>query len=259
VSDLPRRAGLDYGAWASGGLVPPRRDDWLGPFRLDAIYQGDARQLAKYIPDESVDLIFTDPVYDRIDDYRWLAETAVRVLKPNRACLVWAGSDYIGDILHAMMPFLTYRLIFTIVFPGFPRWMNRIGLKSKRLLWMDRGGFRPYQRIYDIQYSDNNRLRLEKPVKTAGGQDPDGLSSWDKNLSNLTRFIQTFTTSNQMIHDPFTGGGTVPAVCKQLGRRYLAFEIDHQTCLDARQRVAQTQPPLFVLEPEQLALPEVAA
>ena len=55
----------------------------LGPYLLgpndenQGIYTGDARELAEAIPDESVDLIFTDPVYDRIDDYRWLAESHV--------------------------------------------------------------------------------------------------------------------------------------------------------------------------------------
>ncbi len=61
------------------------------------IVTGDARELAKAIPDESVDLVFTDPVYDRIDDYRWLAETAARVLKPDRACLVFAGIGYLPE------------------------------------------------------------------------------------------------------------------------------------------------------------------
>ena len=54
-----------------------------------------------------------------------------------------------------------------------------------------------------------------------------------------------------MIFDPFTGGGTVPAVCKMLGRNYLAFEIDPTTADNARLRVQNTQPPLFVLQPEQ--------
>lgn len=55
---------------------------------INQIITGDARELAKQIPDESVDMVFTDPVYENIDDYRWLAETAARVLKPGGACLV---------------------------------------------------------------------------------------------------------------------------------------------------------------------------
>ena len=57
-----------------------------------------------------------------------------------------------------------------------------------------------------------------------------------------------------IVFDPFTGGGTVPAVCKMLGRRYLAFEIDPEVAQRARDRVRDTQPPLFVPEPEQMGL-----
>lgn len=74
----------------------------LGDFELNQIYTGDARELAKAIPDESVDLIFTDPVYDRIDDYQWLAETAARLLKPNSACLVWIANPRILQVGEAM-------------------------------------------------------------------------------------------------------------------------------------------------------------
>lgn len=42
----------------------------IPPEYLNQIVTGDARELAKRIPDESVDLIFTDPIYDCIDDYR---------------------------------------------------------------------------------------------------------------------------------------------------------------------------------------------
>jgi len=66
----------------------------LGPYDLNTIVTGDARQLAEAIPDESVDLVFTDPVYDRIDDYRWLAETAARVLKVDGHLLTWQNVRY---------------------------------------------------------------------------------------------------------------------------------------------------------------------
>lgn len=81
----------------------------LGPYELgpndtpeNGIYTGDARELAKAIPDESVDLIFTDPVYDRIEDYAWLAETAARVLKPDSACLFFYGIGYLPETLNAV-------------------------------------------------------------------------------------------------------------------------------------------------------------
>ena len=62
----------------------------LGPYELgpnntpeNGIYTGDARELAKEIPDESVDLIFTDPPYKKQFQYlyEWLPGEAARVLK----------------------------------------------------------------------------------------------------------------------------------------------------------------------------------
>jgi len=72
------------------------------------------------------------------------------------------------------------------------------------------------------------------------------------------RMIEASTMPDSIVLDMFTGSGSLPAVCKQLGRQYLAFEIDPDTCDIARQRVRDTQPPLFVLEPEseQLTLME---
>ena len=55
------------------------------------IHVGDARELSQSIGAETVDLIFTDPVYANVEDYWWLAKTAVRVLKPGGACLAWCS------------------------------------------------------------------------------------------------------------------------------------------------------------------------
>jgi DNA modification methylase len=56
------------------------------------------------------------------------------------------------------------------------------------------------------------------------------------------------------VFDPFTGGGTVPAVCKMLNRQYLAFEINSKTAELARERVRITQPPLPIEYPEQVPM-----
>src|SRR5437868_6367545 len=66
------------------------------------IITGDARELAQYIPDESVDLIFTDPVYQDIGDYVWLVQTAKRILKPNSACLMWQGQQWLAETICAL-------------------------------------------------------------------------------------------------------------------------------------------------------------
>ena len=226
----------------AGQVVP-----WaLGPYLLgpntrnQGIYTGDARELAKAIPDESVDLIFTDPVYDRIDDYRWLAETAKRVLKRDGAVLAFYGIGLLPDTVNALRSGgLKYRWNIPHLTPGASGYCDTGPSRYMGMLWMDKSGnstLRP--RLYDV-------------VFTNGIQD---WHIWRKNVYGLSLWVNSTTVPDSVVVDFFAGGGTVPAVCKQLGRRYLASEIDPDVAQRARERVRLTQPPLFVPEPEQLEL-----
>lgn len=221
----------------------------LGPYLLgpnstpeNGIYTGDARELANAIPDESVDLIFTDPVYDRIDDYRWLAETAARVLKPRKSVLAFCAH---------------HRQI------GAGYEMSKSGLKEGPILQHVVCG--PKGRLFShslqcnvipcLWYSkhlpDSKWQYIE--VNTPLFGDPR-MHKWGKAISMITYRLNKFTERNDTVLDVFSGGGTVPAVCKMLGRNYLAFEIDPNAAELARERVRNTQPPLFTLQPGQLEL-----
>lgn len=222
----------------------------LGPYELGyndtpecGIYTGDARELAEQIPDESIDLIFTDPVYDRIDDYRWLAETAARVLKDGGSLLAFCGIGYIPETHDALrVPGLSYRWrliikpVYKLEFHG------RLLVSSQECLWYERGDAKMYQSQLDVQLS------------TSKGDYAVNGSNWGKSAQDLSRYVAAFAHPGAIVFDPFTGGGTVPAVCKQLGRNYLAFEIEPDVADMARERVRNTQPPLFVLQPEQLPM-----
>ena len=215
----------------------------LGPYKLNTIITGDARELAKAIPDESVDLIFTDPVYDRIEDYSWLAETAARVLKPDRAILAFCGIGYLPETHDALRSGgLNYRWRLVIK----PVWKlefhGRLLVGSQECLWYEKGRSKLFQSQLDVQTS------------TRKGNFKKGDANWGKSAQDLSRFVQAFSDLGHIIFDPFTGGGTVPAVCKQLHRPYLAFEIDPDTANMARQRVAETQPPLPIVMHEQMEL-----
>lgn len=220
--------------------------DYLGPYLLgpndtleNGIYTGDARELAKAIPDESVDLIFCDPVYQNIDDYRWLAETAARVLRNGGNCIVQIAHEYMPLVLEAMMPALSW------VWPLAERldganariWGKRIFVAYKPWLW----------------FSKNSRMG--KWVRDLGQSAySKRYHRWGDGTGFMFPYIRALCSRAEIVLDPFTGGGTVPAVCKRLGRKYLAFEIDPDVAEAARERVRMTQMPLFVLEAEQMTL-----
>jgi DNA modification methylase len=212
----------------------------LGPYELNSIVTGDARELAKAIPSDSVDLIFTDPVYDRIEDYAWLAETAARVLKPDRALLCFCGIEWQFKTQQTLAKAgreITWILPIVYSAGNTPRFHQKGFAKWTMLLWC---GGSPVSTFCDAQIST-----YEKQING---------HRWTKNVKPIKKYLEAFSDSNDIILDPFTGGGTVPAVCKQLNRQYLAFEIDPDTADLARQRVANTQPPLPLVYPEQLPL-----
>ena len=219
----------------------------LGPYDLNTIVTGDARELARAIPDESVDLIFTDPVYDRIDDYRWLAETAARVLKPDSACLAFYGIGYLPDTHTALSSALNYRwrlVIRSLFGPGSGQWHGRLQVGAKEIAWYEKGRSKLLESIYDTMVVSHNQQ---------AGLSVNG-STWGKTVAEIDRYISAFAFSGAIVFDPFTGGGTVPAVCKMLHRNYLAFEIDPATADLARERVRNTQPPLPLEMPQQETL-----
>ena len=217
--------------------------DRLGPYELgpggehEGIYTGDARLLSEAIPDESVDLIFTDPVYQNIDDYRWLAETAARVLRTNGVCLAWYGGKRLAAAIVAMTEGLEFAWILNYVVPAKTRFLHcGVFPWTTQCLYLRKNHGRPQRAIPDTFISHSR---------------PSGQHKWNKNIGVIQYWLQAFMTADEIAFDPFTGGGTVPAACKMLGRRYLAFEILPDEAETARERVRMTQMPLFVLEHEQ--------
>lgn len=217
----------------------------LGPYELNTIVTGDARELAEAIPDESVDLIITDPVYWQIEDYGWLAETAARILKPNKSVLAFCG--------HSQTVCAGAAMLDKGLLPG-PILEHYVGGAVGRLfshsvqcnvipcLWFSKGT------------PDNDWMAIQE-LSTPNGQRGH---FWGKAEDMANYRISRFTQPDDIVVDFFCGGGSNPAVSKKLGRNYWACEIEPATAEKARQRVAMTQPPLFVVQPEQAAMFEAA-
>jgi len=220
--------------------------NFIGPYPCCSIITGDARELAKVIPDESIDLIFTDPVYDRIEDYRWLAEIGQAVLKPDASLLVWGTIANQYDVQRVVSSVIPWRWTFTTIIHGQANRLMGYHLftKTTPLLWFSKQLVYPNHWIMDTisQATGNSRFDLPK------------IHGWQKMPEFIAYFLNALCPSAGSVWDAFCGGGTVPAVCKMLGRHYLAFEIEPDVAEKARGRVRNTQVPLFVMEPEQAAL-----
>ena len=211
------------------------------------VVTGDARELARALPDESVDLVFTDPPYPRefLPLYGWLAEEAARVLKPGGSCLTIMPQAYADIVLPAMTRHLDYHWLNCMYQPTVTNtarfWPKQIYIHWKPVLWLTKGK-RELRRFVDDGVTTSVRDKR--------------FHAWGQNEQWAFYWLDQIGWSGSVTWDPFCGGGTVPAVCKQLGRQWVAFEIDPETATLARERVRLTPEPLLVLdaEPQQLTL-----
>jgi DNA modification methylase len=211
----------------------------------NGIYAGDARELAKDISDNSVDLIFTDPVYNRINDYRWLAETGKRILKPGGNLIVQTGHYYLPEVIKTMDGQLDYIWVIAEKFYGTTGslYQHKIIACWKPYLWYSKGKKRNGGWVMDWILG--------------GGRDKRH-HSWGDNTLMFINLIERLTDKGGLVFDPFAGGGSVPAACRVLGRNYLAFEIDPDTAQVARERIKTIQPRLPMdIVPEQVELFDV--
>lgn len=220
----------------------------LGPYLLGpdignkSIYTGDAQELAKEIPDASVDLIVTDPPYAKeyLHLYGWLSKFAGRVLKPGRFLFAYGGfvAPEVLNLLCAngMEIHFVHVLLHN---GGYPRWW------TKKVMV----GYKPVYALSKGEPFGN------KWMSTVHSDAMDKrFHNWGQGEGFALKIIDMFTDLWDVVVDPFCGGGQVPSVCKQLGRHWLSFEIGFQTANDARHRVKNTNPPLLMPMPEQVEM-----
>ena len=222
----------------------------LGPYLLgpndtpeNGIYHGDIRELASSIPDHSIDLIICDPPYlkDDLPIYTDLAKIAKAKLRPGHLLVAHGAGEHLPDHIQRLGEELNFFWLFALLHNGgYPR------LWHKQLM----SGYKPV-----LVYSNGKPITTPWMATTHSNQQDKQWHKWGQGTGFFIKMIECLCPLNGIVLDPFCGGGTVPASCIALGRNYLAFEIDKDTCTIARDRVRNTQPPLFIQQAEQPALP----
>ena len=153
------------------------------------VITGEARQVAKGIPNNSVDLILTDPEYNRLDDYWWLFEESRRILKPDGNALAFVNAKWypvVSRIVASNFPPLA------CVQTSGPSGMNgRVIAKTYYLLWWGSGklcGYMPDGYI-GTTWSAANRHNFK----------------WTKNPKFLKATLEAFTHEGGIVVDLFCG------------------------------------------------------
>lgn len=239
----------------------------LGPYLLgpnnenQGIYTGDARELAKAIPNESVDCIVTDPPFKLSQTYTanvdadnlsavssiWpMAHSLYRVAKPGAYFTMYYDTRILPLALEAMR-WAGWKYLRGLTF--YRRWGNA----NKLYGWMSTSDFiLLFRKPADVPfrfYSDD--WRHDVYIKS-GPEGFDGGHKAQKPILDVLHLVTHLTPPDGLVIDPYCGTGTTLVAANAASRHWLAFEIDPDTADLARKRVRETQPPLFVPRPEQM-------
>ncbi len=239
----------------------------IGRFQIDEIYCGDALELMKDIPSESIDLIVTDPPfaidfkakrnnYNRTQErvlegyneipkekyydftVNWMKE-AYRILKKTGSMYVFSGWTNLKDILNALdeVGFITINHLI---------WKYQFGVFTKRKYVTSH-----YHILFVVKdekkYKFNKIEHYPEDVWIINREYWTGKIKTPTKLPvELVKKILLFSSDEgDIVFDPFLGSGTVAVVAKMLGRHYLGFEIVPEYYEFAKERISKVQMSLF--------------
>lgn len=267
------------------------------------IVTGDARELAKRIPDESINLTVTSPPYDNLRtyngylfDFEGIAGELYRITKRG-GVVVWIVADAtiggsetgtsfrqalyfmeIGFNLHDTMIYkvpgtgakgsrLSYWQAFEYMFvlsKGTPAAINLLkDKKNKKAGCISTSGDK--QKLTGTRlHPAGGTIVLEYGYRDnvweilSGNNGDDTTNHPAPFPEALARdHILTWSNAGDVVLDPMCGSGTTCKMAKNLGRKWIGFDVSAEYVELARERVAHTQPPLFVAQPDQLTMAEL--
>ena len=244
---------------------------------LNKIYNMDCLEGMKQLEDNSVDLVVTDPPFnisekgkdikrntlsskfhkrnsdvkkdfgewDRLPEieYKNFTETwfneLQRVMKPKSWCFIFFSKERVGyftDPLKGLFQFHNFKTRTIISWhktnpvPSF-RKMNF--LSSCEFIVV---GSKGEGRISNFLMQKEMHNFYETPNSSVYGETKHPT---EKPLELIRWLIKIGSNKGDLVLDPFVGSGTIPLACKQLGRKFIGFEISKEYCDMANKRLKQ--------------------
>jgi DNA modification methylase len=186
---------------------------------------GDARDLIKNVPDESIDAIITDPpwgVYDdQFDDPNVLfdiQDELYRVLKDNSWFVFFYTPKRLPEVLSSIRRFSYVWMIPYVFFSFGTLSRNPLGSQASYSIIMVYSKGKPKVKVArrDMIFSTELPILADTNVK-----EPQF-----KPTGTVAELLTVFTREEEFVLDPFAGFGSIPLVCELFKRRWMAFEID---------------------------------
>lgn len=191
------------------------------------VYESRAVDLIQHLEAGSVDLIFTDPPYpvEFVECWSELGELATKALKPGGFLLAYTGQytmlDAIDRLRHAG---LSYFWCHAVQHDGAFFRMNATHVQC---------GWKP---VLVFRNGPGDPPNWHKDIVTDGSREK-GEHEWQQSEAEAAYWISELSKPDDLVVDPFLGGGTTAVVCRDLGRRFVGCDVSEQAVQNARERL----------------------
>jgi DNA modification methylase len=182
------------------------------------------------IADNSIDMIWTDPPYpkDFLECYGWLANESLRVLKPGGFVFTMAGGYFLNKIfsMFESVSGLNYFWEFHHRSNGDAPyiWPRYVLAKTKVIIAYCKGAGLPRIKSVLSMFESTEKSK--------------NFHHWGQDVGSARYYIDCFSKENDLILDPFIGGGTTAIACSLIGRRCLSFDIDIDSLKTTQDRIS---------------------
>jgi site-specific DNA-methyltransferase (adenine-specific) len=226
------------------------------------VIQGDAFQLLKEVPSDSIRLILTDPPYEisrknnfhtmkvkrtsidfgawdyGFDQLGWLPE-AVRSLMPGGSIVIWNSFENMGplsDVLTSLGMSVKRQLVCIRTNP-MPRNRDRLFTSSmQNAIWAVKPGAKKPSWVFNRRPDKG----YESGIFFYPGQ--RGWHPTKKPTGLFVELIDILSNPGDWVLDPFAGSGTTGIAAKMRGRNYLCFEMDAEYAKKAQEDINEVTP-----------------
>lgn len=218
------------------------------------VYQGDCIELAKNIPDKSIDLVFcdlpygeTNNIWDTIIPFDQLWETINRVKKENTAICLFAKGKFVGQLMCSNLDAYRYEIIVQKTNPKGHLNAYKMPLKAHEniLVFYDKlptynpqktEGHAPVHNYTKHSDNSSNYGSVKNGISGGGNTDRFPLDiitfKWptypihptEKPVDLCEYIIKTFSNEGDTILDLTTGSGSIPFAAIKTKRNFYAFD-----------------------------------
>lgn len=216
------------------------------------LYEGDCLDVMKQLPNESIDVVITDPPYnasnskiscidkhyttidedwDKGFNVRPFMEESIRILKPNGSILVFCSHHLLGEYL-TNIPIKLQQIIHWIKTNPFPAIAKVYTPNVEYICWYVKGS--PY--VFNKKYANQNIIT----TNVCQGKERT-IHPSQKPLKLIEKLVLIHTNAGDTILDPFAGSGTTGVAAEKCGRNSILIEKESKYCEIIRKRLNEPQ------------------